>query len=59
MQNTWEHLSGSQSVGTKSNYTVPFPGGVQGHTLVIDSTDSNVHVFGGQGYDDTGNAGML
>lgn len=47
------HLSGSQLKSIRSNYTEPYPGGVYGHTMVIDSTDSALYVFGGWGFDNS------
>lgn len=47
---SWEHLSGSQRVNTRANYTEPYPGGVCKHAMEIDSIDSTLYVFGGSGY---------
>lgn len=49
----WHHLSGNQTINTPSDYTQPFPGGVNNLRMVIDSIDHYLYVFGGNGYDDS------
>lgn len=53
--NTWEYLTGSASVNSASNYSYPYPGGVNRHRMVIDSTDRYLYLFGGSGFNDTAN----
>lgn len=45
----WSFLSGNESIGTNSDYTMPYPGGIFDHTMVIDSSNTFVYVFGGSG----------
>ncbi len=54
MSSTWEYITGNQTKNTPSSYISPsvYPGGVYAHTMVLDSTDSYLYVFGGYGYDD-------
>lgn len=35
------------------NYTEPYPGGIYGHSMVIDHIDRYLYVFGGYGYDNS------
>ena len=60
MNITWEHVSGNQTRNTNSSYisSSQYPGSVSGHTMVLDSTDSYLYVFGGYGYDDSGSEGI-
>lgn len=51
--NTWEYMNGSQTVNSLSDYSVPFPGGVGGHSMVLDKANSIFYIFGG--YDVAGN----
>lgn len=50
MSNNWEYINGrNQSAQTVSNYTVPFPGSMYHHTMVLDSADRYLYIFGGLG----------
>lgn len=48
---TWMKLSGSNERNTRSNYSVPIPGGLGSHTMGM--VGSSIYVFGGVGYDDS------
>lgn len=50
--NTWEHLSGSMIPDPNPDYisSSPYPGGMNDHTMVIDSTDSYLYIFGGESF---------
>lgn len=50
---SWMHMSGNQTTNTRSYFSV-YPGGVQNHEIVMDGTDSYIYLFGGEGYDTTG-----
>lgn len=43
----WKHLSGSKVGNIPINSIIPYPGGMMEQTMVIDSTDTNIYVFGG------------
>lgn len=50
--NQWEHLIGNKTVATRSNYNVPYPGGVMDHAMSISG--DFVYIFGGFGLDEAG-----
>lgn len=49
----WCYITGNQSIDVLSDYTYPYPGSVAHHTMVLDSTNSYLYVFGGDGYDNS------
>lgn len=53
VDDVWEHVSGRRHPNTRSNYTFPYPGGIGDHSMVIDSADDYLYIFGGQGYDNS------
>lgn len=50
MRNSWELLSGNEMINAYSDYNTPYPGGVYGHKMVIDSVSNNLYIYGGTGY---------
>lgn len=46
----WAYISGSQCVDAVADFDVPYPGGIQGHSMVIDNKGRYFYVFGGKGY---------
>lgn len=59
VNNTWEHVNGAKIEGTSSNYVIPYPGGLNGHAMAIDHSDTNIYVFGGYGLTDIGPSTIL
>lgn len=49
VSNIWEYVDGSQSKDTVANYTLSYPGGLEGQVMVLDSTDRYIYLFGGEG----------
>lgn len=49
IDNTWVYLNGSKSANEKSNYTIPYLGGIKDHTMVADNTKGYLYIFGGLG----------
>lgn len=45
----WDYLSGNQSANIVSDYTVPYPGSVNYHTMSLYG--DYLYVFGGRGFD--------
>lgn len=43
----WSFLTGNQTVYTAPDYTIPYSGGIFGHRMVIDTTDTYIYIFGG------------
>lgn len=58
MVNVWEHIFGNQSIMYR-NYNEPYPGGLSGHAMVLDSTDRYLYVFGGLVYDSSGSNSIV
>lgn len=52
-QNNWQYLSGNRSRNIRTDYSVPFPGSIYLHSMVIDSKENFLYIFGGLGYNDT------
>lgn len=46
---TWTFLFGSLYTDTEANYTVPYPSSLYYASMVMDSTDRHLYVFGGYG----------
>lgn len=53
LYHTWEVIYGNQTVQMRSDYNVPYPGGVYRHGMVLDHADRFIYCFGGRGFDHT------
>lgn len=56
--NTWIFITGGQSVDEISNYVFPYPGGLDKHAMVIDSSGDHLYIFGGRGFGGTFDKGL-
>lgn len=49
VQRSWLHLYGSMEINTQSNYSAPYPGGLNYNGITISG--DMIYVFGGYGRD--------
>lgn len=45
---SWSYLSGNMTINVLSDYDSPYPGSVSDHSMIIDSTDTCIYIFGGE-----------